>query len=306
MNKQEISILSADNKTDLHVIIWEPDGDTNAVIQLVHGMAEYIDRYHEFAAYLTTKGFAVIGHDHLGHGQSVRKKEDLGFFSDGGPDIIIEDMHSVTVEAKKRWAGKKLFLLGHSMGSFMARYYMTRYSEELDGIVIMGTGFIPAFLAGLGQKVSKAVILRKGKMYRSGLLTAMALGSNNKPFRPNRTEVDWLSRNDENVDKYVADPLCGFWFTAGAYLDFFSVMKKLADGENFDQIRKGLPVLIISGENDPVGGKAACPKVKASLDAIGMTDVEMKLYPDDRHEILNEIDRDNVYADIKNWFERKM
>ena len=306
MKKNEFSILSSDGKTPLHVILWEPEDPPCCVIQLVHGMAEYIDRYHDFAAYLATKGYAVIGHDHLGHGKSITKEEDLGFFvAKSEKPAVIEDMHRIFEEAGKRFPGLPHFILGHSMGSFMVRYYLTKYSAGLSGAVIMGTGFIPAPLAHFGKFLSGHLAKTKGDHYRSRFLTNLTLGSNNRKFAPNRTEVDWLSRNTDNVDRYAADPLCGFPFTTGAYYYFFTVMEAIGRQENFDRIPKSLPLLIISGEEDPVGGKAACQKVKAVYDGIGMTDVTLKLYPRDRHEILNEVDRETVYKDLYDWFEEK-
>ena len=307
MNKEHFTRKSHDGATDLHVILWKPDTEVKAVLQLVHGMAEYIDRYHDFAAFLTEHGFAVIGHDHLGHGQSVTSPDKLGFFAEKNGDVIVvDDMHLVTEEAMKRCPGLPVFILGHSMGSFMVRKYLTRFSTPLSGAIIMGTGFIPKALASAGQTTAKLTCSVKGGMSRSKLLTGMALGQNNKPFAPNRTAVDWLSRNDENVDRYVADPLCGFMFTSAAYKDFFTVLKQLAEHKDFDKIRKDLPVLITSGELDPVGGTEACRKVEAELKETGLTDVTLKLYPGDRHEILNELDRDQVFSDILGWLESKL
>jgi len=299
--------MSHDGMTPLHVIVWQPDGEIKACVQLVHGMVEYIDRYDAFASFLASNGIAVIGHDHLGHGQSVLSPEKLGFFAtENGDEILIEDMKQITMEALNRFPGVPNFILGHSMGSFLTRSYLTKYSHYVKGAVLMGTGFVPPALAGTGKRLAKATVSLRGPMHRSKFLTNLALGSYNKPFAPNRTDVDWLSRNTENVDKYVADPLCGYMFTASAYVDFFTVLKKLADQVDFDHIRKDLPVLIISGELDPVGGKEACPKVEQSLKALGLKDVSMILYPEDRHEILNETDREKVFSDLLNWFRSKM
>ncbi len=307
MNKEHFTLKSHDGLTDLHVILWTPDQEVRAVLQLVHGMAEYIDRYHDFAAFLTGYGFAVIGHDHLGHGSSVTSQDKLGFFAESNGDVIVvDDMHLITEEAMKSFPGVPVFILGHSMGSFMVRKYLTRFSEPLQGAIIMGTGYIPKALASAGQTAAKLTTSMRGGMFRSKMLTGMALGQNNKPFAPNRTDVDWLSRNDENVDRYVADPLCGFMFTSSAYKDFFTVLKQLAKKQDFDKIKKDLPILITSGELDPVGGSEACRKVEAELKETGLHDVTLKLYPGDRHEILNELDRDQVYQDILSWLEKKL
>ena len=307
MKKETIYLDSTDKKNRLHGFWWLPDGEPKAVLQLTHGMAEYIDRYDPFAAYLAENGIAAIGHDHLGHGESVSSEDQLGFFAEkDGDKILIDDIHLFTLEAKKRFPGKKVFLLGHSMGSFMCRRYLAVYGRELDGAIIMGTGDIPGPVAGVGVASAKTSVRFHGDHYRSKFLTGLTLGSNNKPFTPNRTAVDWLSRNEENVDRYVADPLCGFEFTAKAYVDFFTVLRKLSKQEGFDTIPRALPILITSGELDPVGGKKACENVKKLYDDLGFTDVTLKLYPEDRHEILNEVDRDTVYADLKGWLESKI
>ena len=302
MIKKEFYIAGSDAKTKLHGFTWAPEGEVKAVLQLVHGMVEYIERYEPFAEYLTERGIAVIGHDHLGHGKSVTDEEKLGFFAEkDGANILIADMLIVTGKGKTDFPGKPFYILGHSMGSFLVRRYMASYSKEIDGAVIMGTGWIPAGLAGFGRTVAKLISKTKGQMHRSKLLTTLALGSNNKPFEPARTPNDWLSKNEANVDRYNADPLCGYMFTSAAYVDFFTVLRSIAKEEGYDTIRKDLPVLIVAGEKDPVGGPAACENVKAQYEKLGLTDITMKLYQDDRHEILNEDDRETVYGDIYAW-----
>ena len=305
--REEFFIPSSDQKTKIHGYIWKPEGQAKAVLQLVHGMVEYIGRYDAFAEYLAKNGFGVIGHDHLGHGQSIADEKQLGYFAAENPDEkVLKDMESVTKKAKETFPGVKHFILGHSMGSFMVRRYLVLYGNETDGAIIMGTGYIPGAVAGVGLNLSKLVKSTKGEYYRSNLLTNLALGSNNKPFEPARTPVDWLSRNEENVDRYMADPLCGYQFTANAFIGFFTVIASLPKKENLEKMPKGLPILITSGELDPVGGKKACESLYADYQALGLTDVTLKLYPEDRHEILNEVDREQVYADIRGWLESKI
>ena len=308
MKKEHCFIPSGDGKTKLHVNLWEPDGgEIRAVLQLVHGMAEHIERYHEFAAYLTAHKIAVIGHDHLGHGQSIADKQDLGFFAEkGGHRIALEDIYRVTCFGKERFADKPWFILGHSMGSFMVRNYLTDHSDELSGAIVMGTGQIPAALANAGKMVAGVIKAIKGDHYRSGLLLAMSTGGYNKVFEPAKTSADWLSRNEENCDRYVADELCGFTFTTAAYRDFFTVLTELAAGKGYDRIRRDLPILLNAGEKDPVGGAKAVPKVYDQYKAMGMKDVALQLYPEDRHEILNELDREKVYDDILVWMVSKL
>lgn len=307
MRKQDIFLPSGDRKTQLHGIIWEPEGvEVKAIVQLVHGMCEYIDRYHDFAVFLTEHGFAVIGHDHLGHGKSMNSEADLGYFADeNGHSVVVEDMHRITLFGKERWYGKPLFILGHSMGSFMTRRYLTHYSDELAGAIIMGTGMIPGGVAKTGRMVANLIGKTKGWHHPSKLLTNMVLGGNNKPFKPARTDNDWLTKDEVIVDKYVADPLCGFMFSAGAFKDFFTVMAELADGVDSEKIRKNLPILINMGEVDPVGGAKAGKELLDQYTRMGMSDVILKVYVGDRHEILNELDRKQVYEDILKWIEKR-
>ena len=306
MKKTEFYIPSNDGITKLHGYVWAPDVQPRFILQLVHGMVEYIDRYDAFASFLAANDIAVIGHDHLGHGKSITDESKLGFFAEkDGYKIVIDDMHAVTEEAKKRFPGVKNYILGHSMGSFMVRRFFAVWPKDVDGAIIMGTGYIPAGLAGVGKTMSKVVKGTRGQFRQSKLLTSLALGSNNKPFEPARTPCDWLSRNTENVDKYMADPLCGFLFTASAYTDFFTVIQKIAKQEDFDKIPRDLPLLLTSGELDPVGGKAAVEKLAADYEALGFKDVTVQLYPEDRHEILNEVDRDKVFANILAWLVEK-
>ena len=308
MKKSEVFIPSADGKNQLHLSLWEPDGEyPRAVLQIVHGMSEYVDRYEDFAKYLTQNGFAVIGNDHLGHGQSVKSDDDLGYFAEkDGDKIVIEDLHSVLLFAKDKWLGVPTFILGHSMGSFFVRQFLTKYSVEVDGAIIMGTGFIPDAAAKIGMSVSSLICKTKGEKYRSKMLEDLTLGSNNKPFAPNRTADDWLSRDEKVVDDYIADKLCGFRFTAKAYNDFFKIIHSLATNKNANGIAKTLPILITSGEVDPVGGKTACEKLLFKYESAKIVDTSLKLYPNDRHEILNELDKQTVYSNIADWMISKL
>ena len=292
----------------LHGYTWEPDsGEIRGVVQLVHGMAEYIGRYNDFAEYLTTCGFAVIGHDHRGHGQSITSLDDLGYFAaENGSKILLDDIHLVAQYGAHQWPDQPRFILGHSMGSFLVRRYITLYSDELDGAVIMGTGNVPKGTAALGKRMASVICASRGDHHLSRVLTGMTLGSYNKAFKPNRTPVDWLSRNEENCDRYMEDPFCGFEFTAGAYKDFFTILQEVAGNVDANSIRKTFPILIISGELDPVGGKDACIDVAKQYRYMGLEDVELKLYRDDRHEILNEVDREQVFRDLGDWFIQKL
>lgn len=307
MKKYTEKIASTDSKNNLNVIIWETEKEPIGVLQIVHGMAEYIDRYDNFAKYMTEHGFNVIGHDHLGHGHSVSDERDYGFFAEeNGDKIIIEDMHSVTQYAREKWEELPNFILGHSMGSFCLRQYLTKYSNDVFGAIIMGTGWIPSAAALLGKTIATNTCKSKGSHTVNPLLIKLTLEPYNKPFAPARTNCDWLSRDEKQVDLYVNDKLCGFDFTAGAYKDFFTVLEKIAKNRQLIGMRKSLPILITSGSVDPVGGKKACEKLNAQYKRCGINDVTLKLWENDRHEILNELDKSDVYQYIYNWLKSKI
>lgn len=307
MKKYTEKIASTDSKNNLNVIIWETEKEPIGVLQIVHGMAEYIDRYDNFAKYMTEHGFNVIGHDHLGHGHSVSDERDYGFFAEeNGDKIIIEDMHSVTQYAREKWEELPNFILGHSMGSFCLRQYLTKYSNDVFGAVIMGTGWIPSAAAFLGKTIATNTCKSKGSHTVNPLLIKLTLEPYNKPFAPARTNCDWLSRDEKQVDLYVNDKLCGFDFTAGAYKDFFTVLEKIAKNRQLIGMRKSLPILITSGSVDPVGGKKACEKLNAQYKRCDINDVTLKLWENDRHEILNELDKSDVYQYIYNWLKSKI
>lgn len=307
MKKYTEKIASTDSKNNLNVIIWETEKEPIGVLQIVHGMAEYIDRYDNFAKYMTEQGFNVIGHDHLGHGHSVSDERDYGFFAEeNGDKIIIEDMHSVTQYAREKWEELPNFILGHSMGSFCLRQYLTKYSNDVFGAIIMGTGWIPSAAALLGKTIATNTCKSKGSHTVNPLLIKLTIEPYNKPFAPTRTNCDWLSRDEKQVDLYVNDKLCGFDFTAGAYKDFFTILEKIAKNRQLIGMRKSLPILITSGSVDPVGGKKACEKLNAQYKRCGIDDVTLKLWENDRHEILNELDKSDVYRYIYNWLKSKI
>ena len=307
MKKYTEKIASTDSKNNLNVIIWETEKEPIGVLQIVHGMAEYIDRYDNFAKYMTEHGFNVIGHDHLGHGHSVSDERDYGFFAEeNGDKIIIEDMYSVTQYAREKWEELPNFILGHSMGSFCLRQYLTKYSNDVFGAIIMGTGWIPSAAALLGKTIATNTCKSKGSHTVNPLLIKLTLEPYNKPFAPARTNCDWLSRDEKQVDLYVNDKLCGFDFTAGAYKDFFTVLEKIAKNRQLIGMRKSLPILITSGSVDPVGGKKACEKLNAQYKRCGIDDVTLKLWENDRHEILNELDKSDVYDYICTWLKSKI
>lgn len=302
VRKREFKVPSSDGRTMLHGVLWEPEGLVRAVVLLSHGMTEHIMRYDEFARFLAEHGFVVAGHDHLGHGGSVQDGK-YGYFADeDGAVCVIKDLHRTAGLLKRRFPEQPFYMLGHSMGSYFLRRYITLYGREITGAIIMGTGDQGLPLVVAGKLVISAIGFIRGREYRSTLLHQLVLGNYNRAFAPARTANDWLSGNEENVDNYCFDPYCNFKFTCGAYHDFFDIMLDLKLGRQKDRIPKSLPLLILSGEYDPVGdfGKGV-RRVFIRYKKLGVRDVRMTLYPNDRHELLNETDRIVVYQDILNW-----
>ena len=306
--KNEFSFPSKDGQTSIHAIEWSPEGEKKAVLQLCHGMVEYIDRYDSFARYLTEQGFVVVGNDHLGHGSSVIDEKHRGYFdSKMGNEYVIGDIHHLRKLTREKYPDLPYFILGHSMGSFLVRQYIELHGEGLAGAVVMGTGIQPAVVLAGGRAMCRLIALFHGWFYRSRLIDNMAFGSYNKRFEPARTPNDWLTRDEKIVDAYIEHPWTGFCFTVSAYNQMFRGMQFVQDRENLKRLDQSLPILMVSGADDPVGdyGKGV-EKVYNMYRDYGMKDVKMKLYPSDRHEILNEIDKETVYKDILDWMNEKL
>lgn len=298
--KKEFTFRSVSGLADIHCASYLPEnGEVKAVLQVAHGMAEHLERYEAFAEELSKNGVAMYINDHLGHGSSVSAKSELGYFGEkDGWKYFVEDCHELTKIAKNENPGKPYIFFGHSMGSFVARAYSLKYSAEIDGAVYCGTaGPNPA--AGAGKAVANLIIKLKGDHHKSKLIDKMAFGTYNSKFEK-RTAFDWLSRDNFQVDKYIADEYCGFLFTAAGYRDLFSLLSYVSSKDWFEGLSKELPVLIISGAMDPVcnyskGIEQVCDMLKAA----GKTNVKKILYPDARHEILNESDCfDTVCKDV--------
>lgn len=307
MMKKHFYYPSQDGKTKIHAIEWIPEGNISAILQISHGMVEYIDRYDAFARFLNEHGYYVVGHDHLGHGESIQTKEHWGYFDEkNGNECVIGDIHQLRQITQEKYPAVPYFLLGHSMGSFLARQYLTIHGKGLSGAIIMGTGNQPLFLVKLGKILCRLIASFKGWHYRSRFVNHMAFGGYNKKFCPSRTPMDWLSRNPKNVDNYLSEDCCTFIFTVNGYYHMFRGMEHLSKKENFEQIPKDLPVFFVAGKDDPVGdfGKGVTSVWQKYKDG-GIKDVSLKLYTNDRHEILNEDDRETVYQDIYQWLETK-
>ena len=306
MVTNNFTFLSNDGKTAVHAVKWLPDcGEYRAILQISHGMTEYIERYAPFAEYLTTKGYMVVGHDHIGHGKSVASKEDWGYFCEDTPsDIVISDMHKLRTLMQEENPSVPYFMLGHSMGAFMLRKYLVFHNEHLRGAIIMGTGFIPTGVTKLGIGITKLLAKIRGSKHRSKFVTNLAFGADYKGFdmTGENPENSWLTKDAEIVKQYYQTPECTFMFTVNGYQGLFEAANFSCDAENAKLMPKKLPLFIVSGAQDPVGGMGK--GVKAAYDLYkdaGMLDLTYKLYENDRHEILNETDKQTVFEDLLAW-----
>jgi len=308
MVRNEFTFPSADGKTQIHAVEWLPDGEVRAVLQIAHGVSEYILRYEPFATYLTERGFAVAGHDHLGHGSSMAPDGKPMYFGPKGSwDWVVQDMETRRVLAKQQFPDLPYFLLGHSMGSFLTRTYLIRHPGKVDGAIVMGTGQMIAPLVAGGKLVAAVESRRVGESNGSPLVQQLAFGTYNKIFAPNRTGFDWLSVNTENVDRYIADPLCGGNPSIGLFREMLGGISFIGKPEHLKQMDLTTPILLISGAMDPVGdcGKGV-KRVYVLFQKAGVRDVTLKLYPELRHEILCETECETVFEDVYQWLLSKL
>ena len=287
----------------LHTTVWEPECSPKGIVQIIHGIAEYAARYDQFAAFLTQYGYLVVGEDHPGHGQSVI--EELGYMS-GGWLGTVSGIHQVYEVIHQQYPSVPYYMLGHSMGSFLLRTYLFTYHTQLSGAIISGTGWLPSFILPLGLAACKEESMRLGEHRSSPLLESMVFGGYNRKFTPNRTDYDWLTTDEAIVDAYIADPLCGFSASIQLCREMMLGLRMIQNMNNLNRMQKNIPVYFFAGEDDPVGdmGKGVMKCIRA-FENVGMKDVAWKLYPNMRHETLNEIDKEIVYQDILTWLEIK-
>jgi len=309
MVQSEFTFPSADGKTPIHAVEWTPENTpVRAVLQISHGVAEYALRYNPFAAFLTAHGFAVVSHDHIGHGLSMAPGAPRLYFGPKGSwRYVVDDLYTRRNLAGKRFPGVPYFLLGHSMGSFLARTYLIRYPGTVDGAILMGTGHMTGTMVSGGRTIAAEEALRLGETSLSPLVDKLAFDAYNRVFAPNRTPCDWLSVSRENVDAYMADPLCGGNASVGLFREMLSGIAFIKKPENLKRMNRYTPVLFVSGSMDPVGdcGKGV-KRAFQSFRRAGVEDVSMKLYNGARHEILNDTCRETVYHDILDWMENHL
>lgn len=304
IKKEEFYFDSRDGEHKLHAVKWIPEVEKPVcILQIVHGMAEYIERYDEFATYLANKGILVVGDDHLGHGKSVNPGEPYGYFcKEDAPTVLVRDEHRLKKMIQEQYVGVPYIILGHSMGSYITRNYLLRYGSGINGVIVMGTGMPSRAVVMAATALAAIQRVFCGGEHVSKLIDRAAFGSYNKRIKSPKTDFDWLSGNEENVQRYLKDTLCGFVFTVNGFQTVFKLIRNLYDKEKLKTMPKNLPVFFVAGAEDPVGDYGrSVERVCQSYKELGMENVQMKLYPGDRHEILNETDREDIYGDIYRW-----
>jgi len=306
MSVVEGKFISSDCVHKIHTVKWLPDqGQIKGVLQITHGMTEFIKRYDTFAKFLNDRGFVVVGHDHLGHGESVDNENEWGYFADKNSlSIVVEDIKKLTNITKAEYDNLPFFILGHSMGSYLLRSYLTLYSDGLDGAIIMGTGTEAKIATAFGRTLASTVAKFKGWHHRSDQVAAISQGSAYKMFdcTGQDSSNSWLTKDSKIVEWYYSQPACTYLFTLNGYHTLFSAVEMACDRKKMNSINKKLPLLIVSGADDPVGnhGKGV-QKAYEGYKKAGIEDVTIKLYDNDRHEILNETDKEVVMTDIEQW-----
>lgn len=300
--RKEFTYPSSDGVHQVHAVLWLPEsGEPRGVVQLVHGICEYALRYDPFARYLTDHGFAVTGNDHLGHGLTAKGPEEYGYFSDWWH--LVRDVRDLRETVGKLIPDVPYFILGHSMGSFVTRTYLIDYPGTLTGAILSGTGQEPALTVAAGK-----LLTGMGDPHKvNKLFYQLSIGAYNKQFAPARTGADWICRDEKVVDAYLADPLCNFQTTAGMNHAMMTGLQYVAKRENLDRMDKETPIYFFAGDADPVGASGkGVEKVAGWFRRAGVKDVTVKLYPGGRHEMLNELNKEEVYADTLAWLEKHL
>lgn len=303
VKKEEFLFDSRNGKTKIHAVRWIPEGKICCILQIVHGMAEYVERYEELAEYFAEKGIMVTGEDHLGHGKSVPENGTYGYFCEQDPGtVVVRDVHRLKKMNQEEYPGIPYVILGHSMGSFILRNYLFRYGNGIQGAIVCGTGSQPQALVKLCLGIEWIQRLFLGSRHVAKMIDRMAFGAYNKKIPNPKTSYDWLCTDEKVVQKYVDDPLCGFTFTLNGFRTLFTLLNRLNQEENLKQMPKELPVLFIAGGADPVGNYGnGVRKAQGDFQKVGMERTSLKIYEKERHEILNEPIRHEIYEDIYSW-----
>lgn len=313
MKTTTLTYPSHDSSSTVRALMWEPDDAARpdyvprAVVQLVHGMSEHVERYAPFASFLVDQGFVVCANDHVGHGKTATSDDELGHMPlDAGADVLVEDVHTLRGLSHEHYPNCSHVVFGHSMGSFVTRAYLTRHADGLAAAVLCGTGQQPRIQTTAGKLLCHAIAAVRGPRHVSHLIDSLGAGAYGRAIEGARTNVDWICTDPEVVDEYIADPLCGQPFTVGAYATLSDLVAQATDARLARRIPRDLPLLFIAGAEDPVGecGRGVRRAVDEYRNA-GIRLVEQIIYPGVRHEILNEPIHDQVYDDVLDFLTRR-
>lgn len=306
VKKEEFYFDSRDNSSKIHAVKWIPEGKISAILQIVHGMAEYVERYDEFARYLAKRGILVTGEDHLGHGQSVGKDGVYGYFCErDAATVLVRDVHRLKKMVQEEYPGVPYMILGHSMGSFILRNYLCRYGNGINGAIVVGTGMPPKGLIACSKVLCRILGWIQGQTRVSYFLDKMAFGSYNDRIEDLRTQKDWLCTDPAVVDAYINDPLCGFTFTVNGFETMFELIARLHQPENLINMPTQLPTFFIYGKQDPVGEYGeGVERILRDFAKLGMKAPKVSVYENDRHEVLNEKDKIEIFEEIYEWIEQ--
>jgi len=305
MKRKDYTFEASDGK-QIAMSKWAagPLKPVKGIVQIIHGKAEHRKRYDHYASFLVDNGWTVVANDHRGHGETISSPEETGTFPDHeGWARVVQDLKEIKAEIHAEYPDQPLIILGHSMGSILARNVILEDPDNITGVILSGTTFSQGLLGMIGGIIAGGDAKRSPHT-PSVKLENLAVGNFNKAFQPNRTEFDWLTRDAKIVDEYAADPLCGFPGTARFYVEFLKGIRVVCDQERINFLPKDLPIYVTSGDQDPAGGftKQVIKTVNQYKKA-GIKDLTLKFYPGGRHEILNEINKDEVYRDILVWME---
>ena len=307
MQRLEWQYTSADARSTITAVVYAPEGEAKGIVQVCHGMSEKISRYEECMTFWASHGFVACGHDHIGHGRSAYSEQERGYFGEkNGARVLVEDALALELRVREAYPDLPCVLLGHSMGSFVVRLLMERYPGAVDGVILSGTGG-PNPAANMGIAIAKLTSRLRGGHYRSRMISHMAFGSYTRRIPKRRTPKDWLTRDEAIVDAYRSDPDCSFIFTARGFETLFSLVKTVNRHAWYRAVNPDTPVLLMSGAMDPVGGYGkGVTTVYDRLRKAGVKEVTLRLYPEGRHEMLNELNRQDVYADVLHFLEARV
>ena len=303
VTREEFYVDSVDGIHMIHGYRWyDPEVEYKGVLQLVHGMLEYIERYNELAEYMASAGYFVVGHDHLGHGDSVKSPEELGYVGKQGAVLWLRDIGQIRRMAVSYAPKVPYIMLGHSMGSFLVRRYLIYHGKKVDGAILMGTGQQPMPAVKAGLALTYLGMLRSGKRGKSRLLDNLTCSGFAKLYPDNARTGSWMSRDPQVMMDVVNDKKMNFHFSLNAFEALLRTVEEVIDPRRAARMPRDLPVLILSGDADPVGenGKGV-RQFEKMLKKIGMRKVTCKLYPENRHELINDLDKQEVFQDIRRW-----